>query len=373
MFKSIKSYISQRAFLLLFVLSASCTSKKSTNVIIKPPLVFTLSSTSSSEFDTKFIADEVDKFGKSISFFCGIENLYGKEYFIYLDNADSLTFIHLQSKRVIKKFLGNITSKMGEYYLSRISGNKLHLLSRENKYFYEFVIDENFIPILKKEYNLNVTGKLDRIRFLTYPEATRFLLTNSSLYINYAKGNQKNLIDKNAILYFNLSDTALDPKFIVDYPVNYHKDRIENKELLFEILNDSCLAFAYMQHDNIGIYDVINNTSRISNIIHDCKFLTFDENKNKNLGYVAKYLLTNEGNYKLFCDSLKLIYLFKKLGKSYKKESTKIECYVFDINLNPFKFFKLNQNVCQSYIYKFQSGFLAFNDSLKKAFYYEFN
>jgi hypothetical protein len=368
----IKKYLYRVNVILMSVLFACCTSKNSTNIIVRAPAVFTVSSSVSVELDTKFIANEVNIYGKSIPFYCGIEKLYGNEYFTYLDNADSLTFIQLQNKVVRKVYIGNITSKMGEYYLSRITENKLLLLSREKKYFYEYSIDENFILALQKEYNLNTTGKLNKVRFLTYPDATRFISSNSSLFINYAKGNEKNFIDKHAIVYFDLTDPALEPKFIINYPENYHKERIENKELLFDMLNDSCLAFGYMQHDEVGTYNIRNSTTTTSQISHNCKFLLFDEQKTENLGYVAKYLLTNEGNYKLFSDSLQRIYLFKKLGKAQKKDTTVMECYVFDNQLKPVTSFKIDQTVCQAYIYKYRQGFLAFNDSLNKAYYYEF-
>ncbi len=367
-----KKYFYRLTVLLLPLFFAFCATKEKTKIVTKPPIVFTETSKQSVELDTKFIADEVSAYGKSIPFYCGIEILYGDEYFIYLDNTDSLTFIQLKGKSVKKVYIGNITRKMGEDYVSRIAGNQLLLLNRERKYFIAYNISQDFIITLQKSVNLNKFNKINAVRFTTHPDATRFILKDSLLFINYGILKTKNYIDKEAIVYFNLNDSLLTPRFIIEYPIAFHNDEIRNQELLFNMVNDSCLAFGYMQHDAVGIYNMMSNSITQTQISHDCKFLNFDEEKHGNLGYTWKYLLINEGNYNLFINSLQQLYLLKRLGKAQKKDTTVMECYVFDTKLNPIHSFKLNQTVCPSYIYKYQQGFLAFNDSLNKAYYYAF-
>jgi hypothetical protein len=366
-------YLYRLTGLLLPLFFACCATKDKTKIITKPPAVFTEISKLAFEFDTKYIADKVSLHGKSIPFYCGIETLYGDEYFIYLDDADSLTFIQLKDKSVKKAYIGNITRKMGEDYVSRITDNQLLLLNREKKYFVAYKISQDFAITLQKSVNLNKFNKIDAVRFTTHPDATRFILKDSSLFINYGILKTKNYIDKKAIVHFNLNDSSLTPRFIIDYPITFHKVEIRNQELLFNMVNDSCLAFGYMQHDAVGLYNVKSNSIIQTQINHNCRFLDFDEGKHGNLGYTWKYLLTNEKNFTLFSDTLQHIYLLKKLGKAQKKDITLMECYVFDKQLNPVYSFKLNQTVCQAYIYKYRQGFLAFNDSLNKAYYYAFN
>lgn len=362
----------QWVLLIMLLLQYSCKDKNNTKVIIKTPINFSETIIQSTELDTKFIAATKNTGGKSGYFFCGMVNLHDNEYFTFLDKADSLTFIAMDTKAVHKINFKPILKDLDEYRTSQISDSNIFLLNRETYHFYQYHINKDFSVELRKKINLNKSGKLKGLGFHVIPDATRFICKDSLLFINYSAKKNKNYIDNEAILFFNLNDPDLKPTFLIEYPKNYYKEEIRSTELLFTMPNDSSLAFGFMQNDAIGIYHNRSNSIAQTQLNRKNGYLVFDENKHGNLGYTSKYLQINENNYQLFSDSTQRIYLFKRLAKAQKTDTTVMECYVFDTQLNPIHYFKLNQEVCPSYIYKYQKGFLAFTKDLTKAYYYEF-
>lgn len=363
----------QYAFWSILLLLTYCKEKSNTKVIIKPPISFPKMLKHSTEVDTKFITEAIKAGGgKSIGFYYGITNLFGKEYFLYLDKKDSLTFIQIADKSIRKLCIDSIIKNLDEYKIGQIQNNQILFLNNNEKTLFHYLINEDFSIRYIKKVQLNGTGAIKKTNFNVSPDASRFLLMDSLLFINYSKGNGGNFIDNTALMYFNINKSQPNPEFMIEYPKNYQTERIYLCDLLFTAINDSSLAFAYFQSDNIGLLNTKNNTILRTNINRKDGYLTFVKEKEKNLGYVSKYLQTNETNYKLFSDSTQRIYLFKRLAKAQKNDTTAMECYLYDTQLNPIYFFKLNQEVCPSYIYKYQKGFLAFTKDFTKAYYYEF-
>lgn len=342
-------------------------------MIEKPYLKFPDTTVGHVALYTKFIADEIKHNGKSVRFYCGITSLYGKEYLVYLDKKDSLCFIQIEDKFIRKIYIAPILKKLDGYYISGISNNQLSLLNNENKTFYQYTIGQDLALTLTREISLNKSGKLTGIDFCTIPDASRFVVKDSLLFINYSSNMIKKNINRSVFIYFNLNEPVLQPRLIIDYPANYERERIYAPESLFAIPNDSSLLFGYAQSDVLGIFNIRHNTVIQTSINRKTGYIPFDETKEKNLGYVSKYLQTNETNYKLFSDSsAQRMYLFKRLARAQKTDTTVMECYIFDTQLNPVYYFKLNQEVCPSYIYKYQKGFLAFTKDFTKAYYYAF-
>ena len=246
------------------------------------------------------------------------------------------------------------------------------MLNQKKKIFFQYTIEKDFSLRFQRKVNINKSGKLKNIDFSTLVDATRFRFRDSLLFINYSVNKTKNFIDEYALIYLNLNDPFLIPKYIVEYPVNYHKERIEYQELLFEFLNDSTLAFGFMQHDTVGMYFTKSNRIIRSRINLQSGFRSFDESKYRNLGYVDKYQLTNETNYKLFFDPSRRIYMMKRLTKAQKTDTTIVQCYVFTPDFTPIHTFKLNHTVCQAFIYPYEEGFIALTNNLDKAYYYAF-
>jgi hypothetical protein len=358
-------------FAILVILS-NCKEKTNTILISKPPISFSSIAKQSTEIDTKFIAEVIKADDASIGFYRGIITLYGKAYFVYLGRKDSLTFIQLADKSVKKICIDSIVKKLDEYTVGNLENNQILFLNNEQKVFFQYSINEDFSIGYIRKIQLNSTGAIKKTNFNVSPDATRFVMIDSLLFLNYSKSGSENFIDKTALMYFNIKSPQPDPTFAIEYPKKYHERRIYCRDLLFSAINDSSLVFAFFQSDDLGIFNIKSNTVTQTSINRREGYLAFDKKKERNLGYTAKYLQTNETNYKLLSDSLQCIYLFKRLAKAQKIDTTVMECYVFDAQLNPIHYFKLNQEVCPSYIYKYQKGFLAFTKDLTKAYYYAF-
>jgi hypothetical protein len=358
--------------LLLWQMGCAGEPKLSTKLVIKPPISFPIVAKQSVELDTKFIADAVKADDKSIGFYCGINKLYGREYFIYLDKGDSLVFIDMASQEVHKTNIRLLVKKLDEYTVGNVEGHNLFLLNNERKTFYQYTINIDFSVTPIKEVDLNSTGIIGKTNLRVSPDANRFIVMDTLLFVNYSKRGSKNFIGETTLMRFDLNTPSPKPTFILPYPDKYTKERIYLSELLFTPFNDSCIAFAFFQSDVIGIYNIKTNTALQTTINRKAGYLSFDESRERNLGYVAKYLLTNENNYKLLADSLQRLYLFKQLAKAQKTDTAVVECYVYDAGLNPVHCFRLGHNVSYFYIFKYQKGFLAFTKDLTKAYYYEF-
>jgi hypothetical protein len=349
-----------------------CAGQPPTKVITKQPMTFPVLVKKSQELDVGYIGNTIKANDCAIGFSCGISRLYGREYFMYLDKKDSLVFIDMESQRIYKTDIKFIVHKLDEYTIGQFEGNHLFLLNNEKKNFYHCNISKDFSVHLVKEINLNSTDAIGKTNFRVSPDASRFVVLDSLLFANYSKAGNKNFIGKTALMGFNLNEPHPNPSFILPYPDKYDKERIYLSEVLFTPINDSCIAFAFFQSDVIGIYNMKTNTAVQTTINRKEGYLHFDEQKERNLGYVSKYLQTNESNYKLFSDSAQRMYLFKRLAKAQKTDTTVMECYVFDAELNPIHSFKLDHDVPYCYIYKYQKGFLAFTKDLTKAYYYAF-
>ncbi len=335
-------------------------------------MVFDTASYTSETINTQFLADEIKADGLSVRFLNGITRLYGKDYFIYLDQKDSLTFVDIRASRIYKTDISKVLNELDEYRIGQVSGNQLFLLNRETKTLFKYTIEKDFTLRFQKKVDLNKSDKLKGINFVSDVDATQFRCNDSLLFINYLVKKTKNFIDEYALVYFNLNEQNLTPKRIIEYPPNFHKEEIRNRELLFDFLNDSTLVFGFMQHDTVGMYFTKSNRIIRSRINLQSGFRPFDESKHRNLGYTAKYLLINEANHKLFFDPSRRIYMMKRLAKAQKTDTTIVQCYVFTPDFTPVHTFKLNHTVCQAFIYPYEEGFIALTNNLDKAYYYAF-
>ncbi len=360
--------------ILIVVLFFSCLRKSDTTVITKESLTFSESEIRPVRIlNTGVIQLEIKKNNINPKFFSGIQFINGSDYFLYLDLKDSLTFINLKNNNVKRTFIGHIVKSMGLFYSSKVEGANFYFINNNTKIFYHYIITKSNDELkLVNLYKLNTSHDFTKFTFGGRGLSTNFIFHYPFLLINYSMQGKMNFIGKTGIVYFNIEDAKLIPFFIVTYPKKYFKERIYTTDLLFDMVNDSCIAYAFASSDEIGVYDLANKVETRTSIKHSCGFLAFDKSKEMNLGYINKYLLLNEVNRKILTDSNQNIYIIKQLAKQNKSDSIVKECYIMNRNLTPIMKFKFNFQLSQRFFFKTSNGFLAFSDSLNKAYCYEF-
>ena len=370
----------KKIFLLLlispvFFKCGSSEFKKSyKEIIIKPVSGKSISQKPTDSIDTRFIERTVKKNGTLFYFFSGIAKINNKDYFVYCDKYDSLTCVSIGDSSSIRKInIHQIKTTAGPFYSSTIINNQLLLLGYENNKLWIYNINEDWTISLFRDYDFSQKISNNSIFFTINPSSTNLYYDKPFLFINYGKKNPKNKFAENAIIIFNLEDTVLKPQFVLEYPPEYRHQRIRDAELLFKATKDSLLYYSYLFSDEVGKINYKNKTSYKTFINHSCNFTVFNESQDKNLGYIAKFSLTSETNAKLLIDSSENIIIIKRVKKERSADPSVYECHVFDKNLNYKYFFKFPHSIYPRYVFEYKKGFLAFNSSLNKAYYYEIN
>jgi hypothetical protein len=105
---------------------------------------------------------------------------------------------------------------------------------------------------------------------------------------------------------------------------------------------------------------------------HDCKLQGFDESKEQNLAYVRKYVVNGEKNIRLFNVLSKYYVALKRLEKTDLNEKSKYSLFVFDSSFKQVYSETIKHPVFTPAIFDYKNGFVMFNDSLNKAYYYDF-
>jgi hypothetical protein len=360
---------------LLLAAAFSCHDKPAPNtpVTVKPPIAFaTGPAPAGREMDTRFLYQAIMATDWDGAFYMGMAQLYGENYYLYLDKKDSLNFINLNTRQIHRTYIRPILAQLDDLRISLVHGHQLQLMNRHTKTFYQYRINPDFSLALQRKTVLGNEGPLKKLSFMGNWTLPPFACRDSVLFYNYGVRGPKNFIGPSAFVYFtNLNTQRPQPAFAVAHPPHYHTDEVRNADLLFDFANDSCLAFGYEQSDVLGLFNFRRNTVVQTRIDRIAQYQPFDVSKRQNLGYNEKYLQTNENNERLLIDSAGRILLFKQLYRKNKKDPREVDCYLLDGQLTPLRRFRINSAIEPTLIYNYRKGFLAFTDTLTKAYYYE--
>lgn len=271
---------------------------------------------------------------------------------------------NLQSIVSAKSIIGK-----NKLYSILLQGDTLHFLDvSKKKYLKCDIINQIPIPIDSinfsdfegfKNYNINImAGKPGLVYEWPY------------LWLQYGHWKKYNYIDSKAYLRINLNTK----EFVkaLDYPTCFHCCYQYLPTSSMVLIGNKRTACLFDYYDKIFISSApyqYYDTSFLMN--HECKMVNFNKKEENNLGYVRKYLENAETNLQLAFTNDMLIAL-KRNGKDKLTDKPTFSIFVFDEFLNEIFNQKLPFSLPEyPSIVSYKKGFLLFNESFKKAYYYE--
>jgi hypothetical protein len=217
-------------------------------------------------------------------------------------------------------------------------------------------------------FKLNIGNIPGEAYVMFNPGAPAFALSYPHVFIRYGLRKGKNYIDTTAYLSYDLASNTY--KKIIRYPSCFSDCAFYDYNSNIDVSNGSVYCL-FKWHDAIYKYDASGTLAAEGLIAHECRFEPFDKSNEKNLAYVRKYLETSENNNKLLANGQGYVFVSKQLEKEDLKSPEVNEFFVFNAQLQQVRSFKSPVPVYPYAFFKYSAGFMYFNDSLTKAFYYE--
>lgn len=299
----------------------------------------------------------------------------GTYFFAFLSKSGKLTQFDFDSNKVKKSIDVSNTLSVKDFYSALFINDTLYFINTsfikgsENFYRKYILKDDGSVNL---QDSLNISGELNCKNCDVYskPLGQGMAYQYPYLILRYGNSKTKNFIDSKVFLKINLEQKSI--QRIVDYPDCYRCSFIYDRDVSVIFNNNGLIISLFNQYDKLFLFEPGANKSKSFSFGHDCKLRTFDESKEMNLAYVRKYLENGERNITLLNISNKYYVALKRLAKNSLAEKSSYSLFVFDSSFKQVYSEVIQHPVFTPGIFNYKNGFLMFNDSLSKAYYYDF-
>ena len=257
-----------------------------------------------------------------------------------------------------------------EYYNSLFSNDTFHYVDLWGKKYFEYKVERD------SSFSLIDSIDLSKIQGFEHYYISTNLGTQSLAYkypyilVPYGHNTKKNFIDTWAYLKINLQTKKVAK--VIRYPECYQCSNIYDQNSTTVFNADGSIICLFDQFDELHYLSTEEKRDTVFQLYHTCSFVAFDKSKEQNLAYIRKYLENGEKNIKVL--NVNDIY-HVVIKRNFKKELTDKSTYsifVFDSQFKQVYSENIFHPVFTPTIFEYKKGFLIFNDSLNKAYYYDF-
>jgi hypothetical protein len=300
-------------------------------------------------------------------------HLFKKEQdylFAFVSAEDSLIIYDLANKKKIGETGFQEIIKGRSYYNALFVSDTLYLVDTWQKRYYRFILQHDWEPVLLDSADIN--GYENAQNCELYPHLWGHGLTYRypDLLIHYGAVNKKNYIDTKAYLKINTVNKSI--LKIIDYPACYHCSFVYDNGSSVIFRDNGSVACLFNQYDQLYLWGSEETAGKSFSLIHKCGYWTFKKNAEQNLAYVRKYEANGERNMNLFNISDRYYTALKHNAKPDINSKNQTSVFVFDSSFNQVYSTIISHPLFMPAIFNYKDGLLFFNDSLSKAYYYDF-
>jgi hypothetical protein len=298
--------------------------------------------------------------------------IYNKKdvlYLTYVSLDGQLVFTNLYDSNQVFLSPFPLRATKKDFVMMRILGDTLHLINSKDTSYFKFVIKDDFSTDLVQKINLNsIVQEENWFVHFNNIGGKQFDYCYPYLVVPYGKRNGTNLYDDNACMLFDIKAKRV--KKLLPFPECYNSCYLHNENVSVVVDTNKVLGlFSY--------FDLFSEVNIQSNAIsqHELpwgeKFAEYDRNEIRNLAYVRKYEALNELNVNLFLLKDKSVIVVQRLSKKKISDPFQYRYFHFDLKSQPVSFGMLPESILNGLTIPYKSGFIVFNDSLSKSYYYE--
>lgn len=292
----------------------------------------------------------------------------GDYYFTFLSSADSIVFINLAKQESFDAVSYKENIKQGNSCNILFENDTLHFVDLGSKKYFRYALANDFL--LTKIDSVDLTPSLTDCYLMTRPNAQALAYSYPCIYIPYGHNKKASFIDSKAFLRVDVRTKKIEK--IADFPDCFRCSYIYDAHSSIRANRDGSIVYLFNKFDKLFSLRPGEKKSTTYNLDHLCAFEAFDKKKEQNLAYVRKYLDNEEKNLSLFNVLNKYTVVVKRNAKKLLADKNTYSMYVFDSVFNQVATKQIEHPVFSPCIYEYKNGILIFNDSLNKAYYYDF-
>lgn len=307
----------------------------------------------------------------AVNIFYGLHllNKGSNTFLLCIGRGDSLHLVSLeQAGAVHSRALNNLTA-LEQYSCVSVSGDTVCLFNpQQAKLSLVSIADDYSIKSLGS-FTVDMRKIAPDAYVMSNPGFPALSLQYPYVYLRYGLRSAKKYIDSTAYVKYNINTGSYDK--IIRYPSCFNNCSVYDYNSNIAVTNKGVYCL-FKWHDDVLAYQPGGTLPAAEKRLqHDCRLKPFDMSRQSNLAYVRKYVATSESNNQLLADRSNNIFISKQLQREDLQSPLVNEFFVFDKDLRQINNFKSPAPVYPYAFFNYQQGFLFFNDSLSKAFYYE--
>ena len=257
-----------------------------------------------------------------------------------------------------------------EYYNSLFNKDTFHYVDLWGKKYFEYKIEKDSTFSLIDSLDFSKIQGFKNYYISTNLGAQSLSYKYPYILVPYGHNKKKNFIDTWAYLKINLKTKKVEK--VIKYPECYQCSNIYDQNSTTVFNTDGSIICLFDQFDGLNYLSDDGKRDTISQLYHNCSYVAFDKSKEQNLAYVRKYLENGEKNIKLLIVNDIYHIVIKRNYKKELSDKSTYSIFVFDSRLNQIYSENIIHPVFTPAIFEYKKGFLIFNDSLSKAYYYDF-
>lgn len=295
----------------------------------------------------------------------------GQDYlFAFISAEDSLIIYDLANKKKIAEVGFKRIIKGRSYYNALFVNDTLYFADTWQKRYYRFIMQHDWEPRLLD--SADIKGYENAENCELYPHLWGHGLTYRfpHLLIHYGTVNKKNYVDTKAYLKINTVNKSIEKA--VDYPDCYRCSFVYDNGGSVIFSDDGSIVCLFNQYDQLYLSGDEKTDRKSFSLIHKCGYWTFDKNSEQNLAYVRKYEANGERNMNLFNIADSFYVALKHNSKPDINSKNQTSIFVFDSSFNQIYSTVISHSLFMPAIFNYKEGLLFFNDSVSRAYYYDF-
>lgn len=308
---------------------------------------------------------------------------------IRVDSADRLFYLNDSAQLVFLDPAGSSSFQIDfsgytkglHLYTASVSGNLFYFLNLDSLTLYCFDITGRAL-IERKQIRLNklvaaytpgLYGKDNPDKpFVRFQRNNTFTIHSHFLYVAYAVYDRKTqFLDDHAYLKIDIDDSPAIAKKVFLYPYVFRSGRYDNNHTFLNFFSNGDCLYSFLSYDSIYKLDDRESIVTASVLNSNARFRQFNRKKRRDLGYVRIYTLTNEANTTMITGKKDEVLVIRQLAREKMADPGKFDLYILDSSLQVKYKNAVPFRVHPFFHTGFKNGFLVFNASLDKAYYYE--
>lgn len=280
---------------------------------------------------------------------------------------DSLCLVSLLPPYSAKRLPLHPRMRRAAGYNVLIQHDSLHFVSLfEKKYFlFRFTAGFDALTVLD---SVDLAGSLTNGYLCTKPEGQAMAFSFPYVYMPWGLNNTHNYTGPRAFLRVSLLTKKAEQAG--EYPACYRCSDVYDIHCSLRQKRDGSLVYLFNAYD--GLFSLSDGNSRQESFIrHACRFEDFDKSREQNLAYIRKRESNGERNVALLNIADRYMVAVKREYRESLKDSARYTLYIFDSAWQQKAAWHLSHPVFIPCIFEYGKGFVAFNDSMNKMYYYD--